>query len=72
MFAASQIETGNAEVVIAGGMESMSNAPYYLPQSRKGYRMGNNTVVDGMIKDGLWDPYGDTHMVSLDSFEYHF
>lgn len=40
-----------------------SNAPYYLPQSRKGYRMGNNVVVDGMVKDGLWDPYGNTHMV---------
>ena len=41
----------------------ISNAPYYLSQARKGYRMGNNVVVDGMIKDGLWDPYGDTHMV---------
>lgn len=62
MLGATAILAGTADVVIAGGMESMSNAPYYLPQSRKGYRMGNNTVVDGMIKDGLWDPYGDTHM----------
>jgi len=62
MMGAAQIQLGNAEVIVAGGMESMSNAPYYLPQARKGYRMGNNTVVDGMIKDGLWDPYGDTHM----------
>eukprot|EP00026_Physarum_polycephalum_P005938 Phypoly_transcript_05977.p1 GENE.Phypoly_transcript_05977~~Phypoly_transcript_05977.p1 ORF type:complete len:424 (+),score=82.35 Phypoly_transcript_05977:171-1442(+) len=62
MEGASTIMMGNAEVVVAGGMESMSNTPYYLPQARKGYRMGNNVVVDGMIKDGLWDPYGDTHM----------
>jgi len=62
MLGASAIQSGQAEVIVAGGMESMSNAPYYLPQSRKGYRMGNNVVVDGMIKDGLWDPYGNTHM----------
>lgn len=62
MLGASQIQLGHSNVIVAGGMESMSNAPYYLPQARKGYRMGNNTVVDGMIKDGLWDPYGDKHM----------
>jgi acetyl-CoA C-acetyltransferase len=62
MEGASAIIVGTAEVVVAGGMESMSNAPYYLPQARKGYRMGNNVVVDGMVKDGLWDPYGDSHM----------
>jgi acetyl-CoA C-acetyltransferase len=56
------IALGDAEIVVAGGMESMSNVPYYLPQARTGYRMGNQKVVDGMIQDGLWDPYGDFHM----------
>src|SRR5688572_31656991 len=46
----------------AGGMESMSNAPYVLPQARTGYRMGNGKMIDVMIHDGLWDPYGDKHM----------
>ncbi len=59
---AKSILLGDAECVVAGGMESMSNVPYYLPQSRQGYRMGNQTVVDGMIHDGLWDPYGNVHM----------
>lgn len=53
---------GEAEVVLAGGMESMSNAPYLLPKARGGYRMGNGELVDSMIHDGLWDPYGDFHM----------
>ena len=48
--------------MVAGGMESMSNVPYYLTQARTGYRMGDGKVVDGMIYDGLWDPYGDFHM----------
>ena len=56
------IALGDAEVVVAGGMESMSNVPYYLPQARGGYRMGHGKIVDGMIHDGLWDPYGDFHM----------
>jgi acetyl-CoA C-acetyltransferase len=56
------IALGDADVVVAGGMESMSNVPYYLPQARTGYRMGHGKVVDGMIHDGLWDPYGDFHM----------
>ncbi|HXE64528.1 MAG TPA: acetyl-CoA C-acetyltransferase [Bryobacteraceae bacterium] len=61
-LAAQSILTGNAEVVVAGGMESMSNAPYLLPQARQGYRLGNATVVDSMIHDGLWDAYNDYHM----------
>ena len=56
------IQTGNAEVVVAGGMESMTNAPYLLPQGRQGFRMGNSTVVDSMVHDGLWDVYNDFHM----------
>lgn len=60
--AAQSIKAGDAEIAVAGGMESMSNAPYYLPKARTGYRMGNGEVVDGMIHDGLWDPYGDHHM----------
>ena len=61
-LAAQSIQTGNAEVVVAGGMESMTNAPYLLPQGRSGFRMGNATVVDAMIQDGLWDAYYDYHM----------
>jgi acetyl-CoA C-acetyltransferase len=59
---AREILLGEAEVVLAGGMESMSQAPYLLPQARKGYRMGNTTLVDSMIYDGLWDPYHNMHM----------
>ncbi len=62
MLAASAIKAGDAEIIVAGGMESMSNAPYYLPQARTGYRMGHGQVVDGMVFDGLWDPYNDFHM----------
>jgi acetyl-CoA C-acetyltransferase len=61
-LAAQSILTGNAEIVAAGGMESMSNAPYLLPQARQGYRLGNATAVDSMIHDGLWDVYNDYHM----------
>jgi acetyl-CoA C-acetyltransferase len=64
MLGAQAILTGDAEVVVAGGMESMSNVPYYLTKARTGYRMGNDTLVDGMIKDGLWDVYNDFHMGS--------
>ena len=56
------IIAGEYEVAVAGGMESMSNAPYLLERARTGYRMGNGTLVDSMIKDGLWDPYKDVHM----------
>src|SRR6202012_3566310 len=61
-LAAQAIQTGNAEIVIAGGMESMTNTPYLLPQGRNGFRMGNATVVDSMIHDGLWEIYNDYHM----------
>jgi acetyl-CoA C-acetyltransferase len=61
-LAAQAIQTGNSEVVVAGGMESMTNAPYLLPSARKGYRLGNGTLVDSMVHDGLWDAYEDYHM----------
>lgn len=61
-LAAQQIWTGDAEIMVAGGMESMSNAPYLLPQARTGYRMGNGTLVDAMINDGLWEAYRGFHM----------
>jgi acetyl-CoA C-acetyltransferase len=62
MFAANDIRSGDYEIAVAGGMESMSNAPYALTQARTGYRMGNGKMIDVMIHDGLWDPYGDKHM----------
>ena len=62
MLAAQSIELGQNEIVVAGGMESMSNIPYYLDKARNGYRMGNGAIIDGMIKDGLWDPYANVHM----------
>ena len=62
MYAANDIRCGEYDVAVAGGMESMSNAPYVLPQARTGYRMGNGKMIDTMINDGLWDPYGDKHM----------
>ena len=61
-LAAQAIQTENSSVVVAGGMESMTNAPYLLPQARKGYRLGNGQVVDSMVHDGLWDIYNDYHM----------
>jgi acetyl-CoA C-acetyltransferase len=61
-LAAQSVMTGEAEIVVAGGMESMSNAPYLLPQGRKGFRMGDSTVVDSMVKDGLWCACDDQHM----------
>jgi len=61
-LAAQAIQTGNSGIVVAGGMESMSNAPYLLPQARKGYRLGNAQVIDSMVNDGLWDIYNDYHM----------
>ncbi|XP_019167047.1 PREDICTED: acetyl-CoA acetyltransferase, cytosolic 1-like [Ipomoea nil] len=62
MIAALSITSGVNDVVVAGGMESMSNAPKYLAQSRKGSRLGHDTIIDGMIKDGLWDVYNDFGM----------
>src|SRR5438874_4001980 len=61
-LAAQAIQTGNSSVVVAGGMESMTNAPYLLPQARKGYRLGNAQIIDSMVHDGLWDIYNDYHM----------
>ena len=64
MLAAQAIRLGEAQVIAAGGMESMSRAPYLLPQARQGQRLGHGRVVDAMILDGLWDPYHDFHMGS--------
>jgi acetyl-CoA C-acetyltransferase len=61
-LATQSIQTGNAEIVVAGGMESMTNAPYLLPQARSGFRMGDAKAVDSMVRDGLWDVYNDFHM----------
>lgn len=62
MLGAQGIQLGDVNVVVAGGMENMSNVPYYLDKARNGYRMGNGTLIDGMLKDGLWDPYKDYAM----------
>src|SRR5438045_2886868 len=61
-LAAQAIQTGNSDIVVAGGMESMTNAPYLLPQARKGYRLGNAQIIDSMVQDGLWDVYNNYHM----------
>jgi acetyl-CoA C-acetyltransferase len=61
-LAAQAIQTANSSVVVAGGMESMTNAPYLLPQARKGYRLGDAKIIDAMVHDGLWDVYNDYHM----------
>jgi acetyl-CoA C-acetyltransferase len=62
MMAAQGIALGDTEIVVAGGMESMSNAPYLIPKAREGYRLGNGVLLDAMIHDGLWDAYNDYHM----------
>jgi len=62
MLASQAILLGDADVIVAGGMESMSNAPYLLDKARSGYRMGHAQLIDSMIKDGLWDVYNDFHM----------
>jgi acetyl-CoA C-acetyltransferase len=62
MLAAQQIRAGDADVIVAGGMENMSQAPYYLDKARDGYRLGHGQLIDGLIKDGLWDVYNDFHM----------
>lgn len=64
MLAAQSIALGQNDIVVAGGMESMSNVPYYLDKARNGYRLGNGQITDGLIKDGLWDVYNDYHMGS--------
>src|SRR5437879_2496266 len=56
------IQNGDAEVVVAGGMESMTNAPYLLPGARAGYRMGNGELIDSLIHDGLWCAFDAVHM----------
>ena len=61
--AAQMIMAGDADVVVAGGMENMSMAPYAIPQGRYGYRMNNGVLVDCMIKDALWDAFNDYHMI---------
>jgi len=62
MLAAQSIANGDTDVVIAGGMESMSNVPYYMDKARNGYRLGHGQITDGLVKDGLWDVYNDYHM----------
>lgn len=62
MMAAQGIQLGDSEMVVAGGMESMSNAPYLLPKAREGYRLGNGELVDSMINDGLWCAFENYHM----------
>jgi acetyl-CoA C-acetyltransferase len=64
VFGAKTVALGDADLVVAGGMESMSNVPYYMPGARAGLRMGQATLIDGMIHDGLWDPYSNQHMGS--------
>ena len=61
-LAAQAVQTGNSAIVVGGGMESMTNAPYLLPQARKGYRLGNAQIIDSMVHDGLWDVYNNYHM----------
>jgi acetyl-CoA C-acetyltransferase len=62
MYARREVLAGGTDVLVAGGMENMTNAPYLLPKARGGFRLGNATVIDSMIHDGLWDPYDDVHM----------
>jgi acetyl-CoA C-acetyltransferase len=62
MMAAQAVKLGDSEMVVAGGMESMSNAPYLLPKAREGYRLGNGELVDSMINDGLWCAFENYHM----------
>jgi len=62
MLAQQAIQLGDAEIIIAGGQESMSNAPYVLDKARNGYRLGDGAIIDSMIRDGLWDVYNNIHM----------
>lgn len=75
MLGADSIKLGHSKIVLAGGQENMTLAPHLLENSRSGYRMGPAPISDSMIKDGLWDPYGNKHMGSLGDLcakEYHF
>jgi acetyl-CoA C-acetyltransferase len=75
MLAAQAIKLGDSEIAVAGGMESMTNAPYVLDKARAGFRMGHGTIIDSMIHDGLWDPYNNVHMGNcgdLCASEFHF
>jgi acetyl-CoA C-acetyltransferase len=75
MMAAQAIKADDAEVVVAGGTENMSSAPYLLPKARNDYRMGNGEIVDSMIRDGLWDVYNNVHMGACGdrcAEKYHF
>jgi len=75
MLGTQAIQVGDAEIVVAGGMESMSNVPYYLPQGRSGYRLGNGALEDGILKDGLLNAYDSTHMGLAGercAAEYHY
>jgi acetyl-CoA C-acetyltransferase len=65
MLGIQAIMTGESDIVVAGGMESMTNAPYFLDKARSGYRMGNGKIIDGMVYDGLWDPYSNIHMGNI-------
>src|SRR4051812_15617378 len=62
MLAAQAVATGDGDIVVAGGMESMSNAPYLLPKAREGMRLGHGELIDSMVHDGLWEAYEDYHM----------
>src|SRR5207253_3276117 len=62
MLASQAIALGDAEVVVAGGMESMTNAPYLLPKAREGYRLGNGEIIDALVHDGLWCAFDNWHM----------
>src|SRR5207253_6574814 len=62
MMAAQGVQLGDTEIVVAGGMESMSNAPYLLPKAREGYRLGHGKILDSAIQDGLWCAFDDQHM----------
>ena len=64
MLAAQSIANGDQDIIVAGGMESMSNVPFYLDKARNGYRLGHGQITDGLVKDGLWDVYNDYHMGS--------
>jgi len=75
MLADQMIRSGDAKLIVAGGMENMSSAPYFLEKARTGYRMGNGNFIDSMIWDGLWDPYNNFHMgnaAELCAKEYHY
>jgi acetyl-CoA C-acetyltransferase len=64
MIATQSIQTGDSEIIIAGGMENMTQSPYLLPKARKGLRLGHNQLIDSIVRDGLWDAYNDKHMGS--------